>query len=240
MALAVALIALAGMSARLGLAESLGDEVQEDQLAWRDQLARTGEVVPQKEWDAARQKMARARHLDAGNPRLAEQMAGLMQVAVRRSGTAGDDTVTTHAADAVALYEEAAHLRPSSPYTWANLAWAHYSTGLAAGQANQKFFAALGNAARLGPWEREIQLLVVDLGLAMWEELPGSLRREVTTTARNAQRRFAPEIVAIADRRGRLAEVCGFDRAALTESCKRFNSPPGSPNPGNADGPKAS
>lgn len=196
---------------KLGRAESVADGVLEDQLEWRDRLTRTGGLPSMVEWQETAAELAQARRLDPANPRMAEQ-EGQLYLATVKDGT----RIKDFGLRAIAPFAEAVALRPSSPYAWSNLAWAKYYVG----QVDKMFFAALSNAARLGPWEKEVQLQVVDLGLALWNEMPAAARGEVLATARNAQRRFAAEVVAIAQRRGRLAEVCGFEQTATKPACK--------------------
>src|SRR5689334_8112621 len=68
--------------------------------------------------------------------------------------------------DAVVYFDQALAVRPSSPYTWANIAEVKYVQGRPAGEIE----GALARAAFLGPAEPEIQRIVTDYGLALWDE----------------------------------------------------------------------
>lgn len=197
----------------LGRAASLGDGVLEDQVEWQGRQAKSGDLPSLREWEESFAELAQARKLDPRNPQLAEQLGQLYLAGVKNGSE-----VTAFGSRAIEPFVEAVAMRPSSPYAWANLAWAKYYSG----QVDKVFYAALANAARLGPWEKEIQLIVVDLGLALWNDLPADLRAEISVVAGNAQLRMATEVVAIGQKRGRLGEVCGLEKTRLTDTCKSF------------------
>jgi len=101
-------------------------------------------------------------------------------------------------------FKRALALRPSSPYTWANLAEVEYERGA----PNRDIELAMGNAAWLGPGEPEVQRIVTDYGLALWDELPGDSRATVDRMLSAGLRRNPLEILRISERRGRLALAC--------------------------------
>src|SRR5438132_1480156 len=74
--------------------------------------------------------------------------------------------------DAAVHFRRALELRPSSPYTWANVAAIDYQLG----QTNSEFKTALVRASELGPYEPEVQRTVADFGLAVWDEVDSSVR----------------------------------------------------------------
>jgi hypothetical protein len=88
------------------------------------------------------------------------------------------------------------------------------------GQVDAEFYLALQSAINLGPWEPEVQFVVVDLGFALWEQMPTDFQPQVMTLAQNGQRRYATQIVAIAQRRGRLPEACKIEKLAAMPACK--------------------
>ena len=87
------------------------------------------------------------------------------------------------------------------------------------GQLDTELYVALQNAINLGPWEPEVQFVVVDLGFALWDEMPIDLRPQILALAENGQRRYAAQIVAIAQKRGRLTEVCKLEKLATLPAC---------------------
>lgn len=105
-------------------------------------------------------------------------------------------------------------LRPVSGYTWAAFAADRYR----AGDTGRAFEQALVNAAMLGPVEPPVQETVANLGLAVWNDAAPATRKAVESMVAAAMRRYPPEILQIAERRGRLDVACrhfdGFSRLA--------------------------
>jgi predicted Zn-dependent protease len=94
--------------------------------------------------------------------------------------------------------------RPGSPYTWANLAVVKYRLG----DTGQMFEKTLVNASNLGPYEPEVQQIVADLGLAVYDEVAPATRAAIERMVAAGMKRNAAEILQIASRRGRLGIAC--------------------------------
>lgn len=109
-----------------------------------------------------------------------------------------------YASEADVHFVDAAVLRPTSPYTWANLVALRYGRG----DTGPSFEAALRNAAMLGPYESPVQRTVANYGLAVWDEVGEKTRTAVEGAVANAMKRNPMEMLQIADRRGRLAVPC--------------------------------
>lgn len=105
---------------------------------------------------------------------------------------------------AVQYFREALVRRPTSPYTWANLAQAKYQ----AGQVDAEFYAALQQADRTGPWEPWVRARVVDLGLALWNEGPPGLRERTVAALERGILRDSAEMMKLLSKRGRLSQIC--------------------------------
>jgi len=101
-------------------------------------------------------------------------------------------------------YSQALAVRPTSPYTWANLVEVMYRTG----DTGRSFEAALLNAARLGPFEPEVQRTVAFFGLAVWNEVPPAVQAGIEAGVASGMRRNPLEMLRIAERRGRLDVAC--------------------------------
>ena len=94
--------------------------------------------------------------------------------------------------------------RTGSPYTWANLAVIKYRLG----DTGPAFEKILVNASNLGPHEPEVQQIVSDLGLAMYDEVSPATRAAIERMVAAGMKRNAAEILQIASRRGRLDTAC--------------------------------
>lgn len=94
--------------------------------------------------------------------------------------------------------------RPVSPYTWANLAEAKYLQG----ETDANFELALRRAAELGPAEPEVQRMVANYGLAVWNEVSPQTRTSIDLMVGAGIRRNPLEMLQISERRGRLTTAC--------------------------------
>jgi hypothetical protein len=78
------------------------------------------------------------------------------------------------------------------------------------------------NASNLGPYEPEVQQMVSDLGLAMYDEVSPATRAAIERMVGAGMKRNAAEILQIASRRGRLGAACrhldGEPRPAASKS----------------------
>lgn len=210
---AVLLIGAGVFSVRSGIADLIFQDAIIRQTELSERSARTGTLADMREANAIRDALLHSQRLEPGNPATAEELGSLYSLNVRNvdAGT----TLGAQREKALEQYSRAVELRPTSPYSWANIAWTKYHLG----QVDADFYRALDNAIRLGPWEPEIQMVIVDFGLALWDELPPDMRPKILAVARNGQERQAENILAIARKRGRLAEVCKFEKLAKSAAC---------------------
>ncbi|MDQ3026399.1 MAG: hypothetical protein M3R58_07840 [Pseudomonadota bacterium] len=155
-------------------------------------------------WDSVRERLERAEQLSPSDP-TPQELMGLLDS--RRTDSA------ERMAQGVTHLTRALRLRPGSPYTWANLAEVKYLQGSTGGD----FELALRRAADLGPAEPEVQRMVGNFGLAVWDEVAVPTRQAIDRMVRAGLRRNPLEMLQISERRGRLAEACrhlvGISRA---------------------------
>ena len=184
------------------------------QIDLQKRAPQTVDLIGAREVQTVGDALHHAQRVDPLNPNTAEQLGSHYALSVRDTDIVGN--VDSHWATARHHYANAVVMRPTSPYSWANLAWAKFHLK----QIDAEFYRALDSAIRLGPWEPEVQFVVVDLGFALWDQLPAEMRPKILTIARNGQRRYATQIAAIAEQRGRQAEVCKFEKLATMPVCK--------------------
>ena len=177
-------------------------------VAWRDgatgntvedvtrALSTRGPELSPGEQDAMSERLTSARTRVPDDPSV-QELLGLM--AMRRRDA-------EYAAEAAVHFRKALELRPGSAYTWANLASVTYRIG----DTGREFETALIHAARLGPYEPEVQATVANFGLAVWPEASPELRSAVEQMVKAGMRRSPSEMLQIARRRGRLAIACRY------------------------------
>lgn len=112
-------------------------------------------------------------------------------------------------------FEAALRLRPTMPYTWAYLA----STKYRLGELDSRFYQALVQAQRLGPWEPTVQEIVADFGLAIVDEAPTEVRQAVLANVQRGLVHQGGQMMFLAQKRGKLQQVC---RLELPEKHRMF------------------
>jgi hypothetical protein len=107
-------------------------------------------------------------------------------------------------AEADVHFRRALELRPVSANTWANLLMQRYLSG----DTGAEFQVALARAAQLGPHEPQVQAVLADYGLAVFDELPEANRLAVESAVANGMHRAPAYFLHLAQRRGRLEVAC--------------------------------
>jgi hypothetical protein len=149
-----------------------------------------------QELDAMASDLSRAIQLSPADPGLRE-LLGIMELRRARSGEAVE-RAHGHLASALVM-------RPTSSYAWANVVVASYQLG----RTNEVFEAALRNAVLMGPSEPEVQAVVADHGLAVWDEVAPGTRAAIESAIAAGMKRNPMEMLKISVRRGRLQPACG-------------------------------
>jgi hypothetical protein len=202
------LVASAVVAGRRGLANAVANEAGDQRTALQERILQSGSLAGAGERNRVYAGFDAAHVLDPHNPELLEQLGTLMAMPVVLDGADGEAAmdVAMSGRRAMDFFAAAVVARPVSGYAWANLALSKYQVG----EVDTVLYRSLENAARLGPWEPDVQLAVTDLGWALWDEMPKALRKTVDELAANALQRNADRLFRIAERRGRLAELCGL------------------------------
>lgn len=156
-----------------------------------------GGAPPAQAWSTTRDRLNAALALEPDNPTVHELMGVLVSQRF-------DDPVLLQ--EASSHYVRSLTLRPISPVSWANLAEARYQVG----DTSRIFQLALVNAARLGPSEPQAQRVVAHYGLAVFDEVSPDTRKAIEAMVAAGMRRAPGEILAIAQRRGRLDVACRY------------------------------
>ncbi len=109
--------------------------------------------------------------------------------------------------------------RPMSPNAWANLALAE-SWSMLPGAVSVGFSQAMDNAMRFGPWEREVSMVVVDLGFATWDITTPAARQATEATMMRLGLRYPEEVMTAAEKHGKLVLPCGNSRWQKHKKCQ--------------------
>jgi len=96
--------------------------------------------------------------------------------------------------------------RPTSSFIWANLARSKPSLN----ERDGEFLQALRRADELGPWEPEVQKMVIYLSLTVWDRLDPDQQASVVQTMERAAKRDAQYVTNVAKSFNRIDLVCGI------------------------------
>jgi len=165
--------------------------------------------APAAEWTRARESLRAAQALDPRQPAYLEDLARLYEQRARGL-PAGDRLAREYLREALDLQRQALARRPGSPYTWSNVAL--LKARLA--QADGEFERALRNAARLGPWEPDVQIALAEASFGQWRSLSPETREAMRANAERALRGQDARLFDVAHRTGRMDLVCGLPGAA--------------------------
>ena len=198
-----ALVALCALALPRGLADLRAFEVRMFFKSWETKRREP----TAEEWTLALGKIQEARDLDPGQPNYHEDIARLYQF------PAHEDL-----RKALDFQKQAVRLRPGSPYTWANIAQLKARLP----EPDGEFETALRNAALLGPWEPEVQLMIAEAGFRHWNTLTPETRVAMRSNATRALRWQDAKLFTLARRTGRLDVLCGLtgvQRSPLSRAC---------------------
>jgi predicted Zn-dependent protease len=182
---------LAAQAMRIGSADAIVYEASKEMGTWAVSRSTPADQTMRWVHDDLQRAAARVPH----DPSV-QELLGVLES--RR----GEQLV--YADDAVVHFVKALELRPTSPYTWGNLAEAKYRKGDTA----ESFEAALRRAAEMGPAEPEVQRSVADFGLAVFKEVTPATRVAIERMVASGMSRNPMEMLQIAQRRGRLDTAC--------------------------------
>jgi len=153
--------------------------------------------------DSALASMREALALEPANPHFVERSAQLLDQRALEFEP-GDPAMRENLRRSLAQYREAAAMRPGSPYVWASIAMLKKRLN----ELDGEFYAALGHADYLGPWEPQVQIAMIDVGLATWRRLAREGRQRVLGALDRALLRQAAEVRRVVTVHGTLALVC--------------------------------
>lgn len=116
---------------------------------------------------------------ESGNPKLYSDLGRIHFWRVR-SGSLVDPESRAAREAALESFRQAALLHPASGHTWASIALTRYMLG----QVDIEFTHALEQTLRWAPWQPQLQLSAIQLGLATWQILDEPSQRLVAEAIR--------------------------------------------------------
>jgi hypothetical protein len=219
------LLSLTYVATSWGLADLYAGLARYDIKKWQ-----TANKAPDRaQWHKALARLETALRREPGSPQILENMGRLYTWrALVPGSTAGE--VTGAQQTAADYYRKSLVQRPTSPYTWANLALTKYSLE----ETDDEFMHAIRQAVFLGPWEPDVQILVADAGLGAWWKLPAEVQAVVLDNVvrgitweqikrTQGSSRHQRELVKIARHHRHLGLLCQQEEVAahIEKECKK-------------------
>ncbi len=120
--------------------------------------------------------------------------------------------------NALIYFSKALTQRPVSAYTWTNIALIKHQLG----RYDLQFFQAINAATRLGPWEPQVQLNIVDVGLANWQKLPKRHQQAVLTMLEQGMLHQAKWVTRFIEKYQFQDELCEYGRSRQKPTFANF------------------
>ncbi|MGE5490044.1 MAG: hypothetical protein ACM31P_02030 [Actinomycetota bacterium] len=180
---------------RIGAADLLYGHAREELATWTPGAAGGASL------DRISRGLDLAGRLSPDDP---DRYEGLARLALTRAGQPGASPEERAGLlrQGLAAIREAVALRPGSAYGWA----IELLVKKELGEHDEAFRRALRMTARLGPWEPELQRIVVDAGLEAWTDLPEAEQAVVMQVLLHGMKRQPSAMRAIAEKH---APRCG-------------------------------
>ena len=190
------LVVLSAVAAAVGMANIYRSEA--DSLAGEWFWTEDEEGPPAWAWEQVHRYLWLANCLAPFDPQILDDLGQLYEF---RAGEAWAKESNADLDRALEYYRQSLALRPSWPYTWANI------VGLKISQEHidAEFGYAIQRALVLGPWQTSVQAGIAGGGLAVWDKLPATLQMDVEHTVARGLAHDSRLMHAVARRFGLLA-----------------------------------
>jgi tetratricopeptide (TPR) repeat protein len=167
--------------------------------------------------DRALAQLDRAESLRGPHPEQSNLRARLLEWELA-SVVLAPETRKARQDEILRLYRDAIRQRPSWPYFWANLAFAHARMG----HFEKEFQHALERTVSLGPWERTLQLQLVRLDFMYGARLDAGSRAQLDGVLQRAARVQAARLWSLAGTPNERARVCEVLVEAYQAACAPY------------------
>ena len=173
--LLVALLVVVVWAGRRGLADVVAQEPRLEIEGWR-----AGKLVPdQIKLNVIQAELHKALELDPGNPNLLDDLGRFYAIRVEPRQPS-DMNVREIRQQSLTYFRQLLELRPTSGHAYVNVALMKFWLG----EIDQEFSLSLQQALRRSPWEPQVQLITIELGLASWPALSDSGRQAIQRAIR--------------------------------------------------------
>lgn len=166
----IGILAAGWIAGKRGMADVVAQDPRFEIDRWR-----SGKTVPDAaQFNSIKAELYKALDLDPGNPNLLEDLGRFHAARVER-GRPSDSDVRAARRQALANFRQILISHPTSGYAGINVALMKYQLG----ELDEEYLKSLQLALRRAPWQAQVQLLAIELGLASWQGLPESMHQSL-------------------------------------------------------------
>ena len=199
--LAGLLFLLAGWTLLWGVADLYAAQAK----AWLERWSASQEPPPKQELEKALRAIAIAENINPRSPDIQERYGRILEWKTEGRPPWRED-VQQDLQAALTRFQKANALRPAWPYSWVAVA----RIKLKLLELDDLFLHALQRALDLGPWEPEVQLAAVEIGLLSWDVLDDALRKGIEESFSRSLKSQPREVIALAVNLGKTEFIRRF------------------------------
>jgi hypothetical protein len=209
-AILLLLLAAMGDAIRVGVADFRGLDLR----AQLERIAASGVRPEPAAWILLRDRLLALLALTPDNAQTYELLGS--HYLQRASGPRTDARFAQpYYRQALLYYRKASELRPTSAYDDADILLVKHGLN----ETDSEFARALKNAAEYGPWEPDVQRVVLQVGAMRWRTLDNAGQAVVLATAARAVDLSPARAVRVAKQDGYQAWLCEQFAAKLAKEC---------------------
>ena len=211
----LALAAASVVSVRHAVADSILDDVVAGfRAAWAESVA-SGEPIKGYFLTANIERLKFASGLAPARAAFFEVMGSHYLTPALQNGVVSTNPLAAHA-----VQRETVSRLPTFPYVWADLLSSADLIATSDPSTRPNVVFALQQATKLGPWEREVSMVVVDVGLANWEQCDAATKSLVRQAVSRLAFRYPEDVMTLAAKRGNVSVVCGDQQLRGRKECE--------------------
>lgn len=170
------LLTITYFAGRRGLADVVAQEPRYEIERWQ-----IGKSAPDSvRLNSLQAELHKAWNLDPGNPNLLDDLGRFHAARVARDQP-HDMEAREARQKSLTYFRQALELRPTSGHTYANVALSKFRLG----EIDQEFTWSMEQALHRSPWEPQVQLIAIELGIASWQALSDSTRQKLRQAIRS-------------------------------------------------------
>ena len=169
-------------------------------------------------WNQTEKNISKAILLDPDNPGYYLIMGHIEQWKVKLISNKQEQAKQFR--QALSYYHKTTLMRPTWPYAWSNM----FIVMAKLGEIDNDFWFAVDNSIKMGEWEEDIHLDVVDVGLNIWNDINLARRKVIINSIYIAAQTNPVELFAILKKYNQEKLICfKKENKLVRDMCSKNN-----------------